>query len=283
MASDKISITGERIRDLYEMHSYSQKEFADYLGISTAQLRRYEKDPDQAIRSDLLVRMAERFHVSTDYLLGLTPVSRNNHELTHLNLTEAACEKLVRGEVSGDTLSRLMEHDQFGPFTRELAAYFDDSKVEAISIQNEMATLGAAFLRRHASETRNPANVEAAATGLESGIADARRIQLEDLTAMAESIMRETKEKIDNQRSGPTPNRPSPKITRERLMEIAEETLAQRHLTREEQIEYSADLLVEEISKTTGLKGTAIRVLKPVFRSIFRKVGKQQDKQKEQK
>ena len=78
MASDKISITGERIRELYEDHGYSQKEFADFLGISTAQLRRYEKDPDQSIRSDLLITMAKHFHVSTDYLLGLTPTNSIN-------------------------------------------------------------------------------------------------------------------------------------------------------------------------------------------------------------
>lgn len=61
MAADKICITGERIRELYEDHGYSQKEFADFLGISTAQLRRYEKDPDQSIRSDLLILMAKHF------------------------------------------------------------------------------------------------------------------------------------------------------------------------------------------------------------------------------
>ena len=46
MHTNQICITGERIRELYEDHGYSQKEFADFLGISTAQLRRYEKTPD---------------------------------------------------------------------------------------------------------------------------------------------------------------------------------------------------------------------------------------------
>ena len=137
MASDKVSISGERIRELYEDHGYSQKEFADFLGISTAQLRRYEKDPDQSIRSDLLILMAKHFHVSTDYLLGLTPVTKNNHEMEHLHLTEAACEKLIRGEISGDTLSRMMEHEKFGELISDIEAYkravkyyFPDADIE---------------------------------------------------------------------------------------------------------------------------------------------------------
>ena len=155
MASDKFSISGERIRELYEDHGYSQKEFADFLGISTAQLRRYEKDPDQSIRSDLLILMAKHFHVSTDYLLGLTPVTKNNHEMEHLHLTEAACEKLIRGEISGDTLSRMMEHEKFGELIRDIEAYFDDSRVEVISIQNEMAVLGASMIHSWVLKPQN--------------------------------------------------------------------------------------------------------------------------------
>lgn len=103
MAAKEISITGARIRELYEMNGYSQQTFAEFLGISPAHLRRYLNAPSQTIRSDLLIVMAKRFRVSVDYLLVLTPVTKNNHEMEQLHLTEAACEKLIRGEVSGDT------------------------------------------------------------------------------------------------------------------------------------------------------------------------------------
>ena len=76
MDTETICIRGERMQELYKRAGYSQKEYADRLGISVAQLRRYERDPDQAIRSDLLIFMAKDFKVSTDYLLGLSPVTR---------------------------------------------------------------------------------------------------------------------------------------------------------------------------------------------------------------
>lgn len=277
MASDKISITGERIRELYEDLGYSQKEFADFLGISTAQLRRYEKDPDQPIRSDLLIVMAKHFHVSVDYLLGLTPVTKNNHEMEHLHLTESACEKLIRGEVSGDTLSRLMEHEKFGEMIEDITGYFDNSRAESIAVQAEMAALGASMIHKHAHEMKHPDIAHAAANGLAGGTAYAQKVQLEDISSLLDSVLKDTKAKIEKEKASPEalPTRKAASaITVARIAEIVEEARSQNHLTREEQIDYSADMIVDEISAKTGLKGTAIRVLKPVFRFIFRNTGK---------
>lgn len=277
MATDQINITGERIRELYQDHGYSQKEFADFLGISTAQLRRYENDPNQPIRSDLLIRMAKRFHVSVDYLLGLSPVTKNNHEMEHLHLTQAACEKLIRGEVDGDTLSRMMEHEKFGELVKNIGTYFDGSRVKAISVQNEMKAFGASMIHAHAGETAHPDIAHAAANGLESSRADAEKNQLEDIAASLDSILKDTKETIEKEKhsSGTLPTRSAASaISVARIAEIVEDARSQNHLTREEQIDYSADRIVEEISAKTGLKGTAIRILKPVFRFIFRNTGK---------
>ena len=277
MATDQINIAGERIRELYEDHGYSQMEFADFLGISTAQLRRYEKDPDQSIRSDLLILMAKRFHVSVDYLLGLTPVTKNNHEMEHLHLTTEACEKLIRGDVDGDILSRMMEHEKFGELVKDIEAYFDNSRVESITVQNEIASFGASMIHRHAHETKHPDIANAAANGLDAGRADAENVQLEDISSLLDSILKDTKAKIEAEKisSQTQPSRNvASAITVERIAEIVEEARSQTSLTREEQIDYSADKIVDEISAKTGLKGTAIRILKPVFRFIFRSTGK---------
>lgn len=278
MASDKISITGERIRELYEDLGYSQKEFADFLGISTAQLRRYEKDPDQPIRSDLLIVMAKHFHVSVDYLLGLTPVTKNNHEMEHLHLTEAACEKLIRGEVSGDTLSRMMEHEKFGQLIQDVSAYFDDSKVEGINIQNEMLALSASIMQRHAHETKHPERVLAAAQGLKQTEADPQEIQLSDIETQFDSILRDTKKKIDE--NDPAVQRKA--ASAEMVARVAQAVEDARfgsgkQLTTNEQIDQSADMIVNKISKETGVGGTPIRVLKSVFSAFFRRTGKEKD------
>lgn len=277
MATKEISITGERIRELYEMNGFSQQTFAEFLGISPAQLRRYLNDPNQTIRSDLLIVMAKHFHVSVDYLLGLTPVTKNNHEMEHLHLTEAACEKLIRGEVSGDTLSRMMEHEKFGELIEDIASYFDNSRAESIAVQNEMAALGAAMIHKYAHETQRPDIAHAAANGLTAGTADAQKVQLEDISSLLNSILKDTREKINQEKQSTgtlVSGKPFSAITIARIAEIVEEAHSQNHLTREKQIDYSADKIVDEISAKTGLKGMAIRILKPVFRFIFKTTGK---------
>lgn len=60
-----------RIYDLREDRDYTQKQVAEYLGIHPNVYRRYEK----GIRSfpvEYIVRLADFYNVSTDYLLGRT-------------------------------------------------------------------------------------------------------------------------------------------------------------------------------------------------------------------
>ena len=60
-----------RVYDLREDHDDTQKAVAEYLGIQPNVYRRYEK----GLRNfpiDILVKLADYYHVSTDYLLGRT-------------------------------------------------------------------------------------------------------------------------------------------------------------------------------------------------------------------
>ena len=60
-----------RIYDLREDHDLTQKAVAEYLEIQPNVYRRYEK----GIRDfplEILIKLADFYHVSTDYLLGRT-------------------------------------------------------------------------------------------------------------------------------------------------------------------------------------------------------------------
>ena len=59
-----------RIYDLREDRDYTQKKVAEYLGIHPNVYRRYEK----GVRSfpvEYIIKLADFYGVSTDYLLGL--------------------------------------------------------------------------------------------------------------------------------------------------------------------------------------------------------------------
>lgn len=60
-----------RMRDLREDHDLTQQEVADYLQTSQTMYARYERGANEMpIRH--LIALCQLYHVSADYLLGLT-------------------------------------------------------------------------------------------------------------------------------------------------------------------------------------------------------------------
>lgn len=62
---------GKRLKSLREREGLSQKRAAEIFGLTNTQLSRYENDihsPDP----ELLRKLSEYYHVSTDYILGVS-------------------------------------------------------------------------------------------------------------------------------------------------------------------------------------------------------------------
>ena len=60
-----------RIRDLREDHDLTQQQVADILGTSQTMYARYERGANE-LQIRHLIRLAELYEVSTDYILGRT-------------------------------------------------------------------------------------------------------------------------------------------------------------------------------------------------------------------
>lgn len=61
----------KRLRELREDHDLSQRKLASLLGLTQPQYNRYEqgyRDPP----TDVLIRLADLYNTSTDYILGRT-------------------------------------------------------------------------------------------------------------------------------------------------------------------------------------------------------------------
>ncbi|MTD30194.1 helix-turn-helix domain-containing protein [Planomicrobium sp. YIM 101495] len=70
---------GRKIKQLRDREGYQQKDFATKLGVSNVVLSRYESDerkPDY----DTLLKIADLFEVSVDYLLGRTEKTELNED-----------------------------------------------------------------------------------------------------------------------------------------------------------------------------------------------------------
>lgn len=87
----------ERLLNLREKAVKKRQEVADDLGISRASLEYYEKDkrkPD----IDVLLKLADYYNVSTDYLLGLTAASTTDKDVQYI------CDYTGLSEDAIDTL-----------------------------------------------------------------------------------------------------------------------------------------------------------------------------------
>lgn len=61
----------QRLRDLREDSDKTQKEIADFLGITQVQYHRYESGKRE-VPYHMVIKLAEFYHVSLDYIAGLT-------------------------------------------------------------------------------------------------------------------------------------------------------------------------------------------------------------------
>ncbi|MCI9489808.1 MAG: helix-turn-helix transcriptional regulator [Dorea sp.] len=61
----------KRIEDLRVDHDLTQQSVADYLDVQREVYRRYEKGT-RTIPIDLLIKLADYYHTSIDYLVGRT-------------------------------------------------------------------------------------------------------------------------------------------------------------------------------------------------------------------
>ena len=100
----EINITiNERITDLRTMSGLSQKELADRIDVPTSTLCRIEQGKIANVSNDVLIKLANFFNVSTDYLLGLTNVKfKKNVELSELGLSNKALFALLSGSGMAD-------------------------------------------------------------------------------------------------------------------------------------------------------------------------------------
>ena len=67
----------QRIRDLREDRDLKQRQLAEYLSCSQQVYSNYELG-QRDIPTDVLIRLADFYHVSIDYLLGQTANPKRN-------------------------------------------------------------------------------------------------------------------------------------------------------------------------------------------------------------
>lgn len=66
---NEIKTLGERITELLEKNSMTQRELAELVGVTTASMSRYISN-DRTPKGPIIANIATALHTTTDYLLG---------------------------------------------------------------------------------------------------------------------------------------------------------------------------------------------------------------------
>ena len=191
---------GDRIGDLRTNLGMTKKELSRKTGIDASQITRIENGTLKTISSDYLIKLAKELKTSTDYILGLTPVSvPKSYDISELGLSNEAVKGLVTGTVDVEILNRLLEHKSFPRLIHLIRIYFQDTAARGIMARNqliEMATASLSDLMKEHPEYR--AEAKQALQFLNAQKLGEHEAELEKIKNVFLAILRDIKKDIDS-------------------------------------------------------------------------------------
>ena len=116
----------EKLKDLWVEHGLTLEQLADQTGLSKSALGKYENDDYKDISPFAIVTLAKFYHVTTDYLLGVS--EQKNHsdtELSALHLSDDAIDVLKAGKFNPRLLSEILCHHDFQKMMLDAEIYVD--------------------------------------------------------------------------------------------------------------------------------------------------------------
>lgn len=162
----------ERLKDLRTERHLKLEELADLTGISKSALGSYENDDKKEISHKSILKLAEFYGVSTDYLLCVTENrNRPNAELTELHLSDDMVELLKSGRINNRLLCEIATHENFITLMTDAEIYVDS--IATMRFQDINATLEA--VRAEIQQKYQPAEEDTTLKALQ-----ASQIQEED-------------------------------------------------------------------------------------------------------
>ncbi len=129
----------ERLKDLRVEKGWTLDKLAEETGLSKSALGLYETDDKRDISPFAILKLAEKYDVTTDYLLGASDNKKHsNTELTALHLSDDALTVLKDGKFNHRLLSELICHEQFRRLMVDAEIYVDRIADSRISDLNAM-------------------------------------------------------------------------------------------------------------------------------------------------
>ena len=135
----------QRVKELIKLHDLNQAELAKILGVHKDTLSRIlsdskeKEDTSPKVSVDVLVKMANYFKVSTDFLLGISTMpDPMNYPVGQLGLTEDAAKAMLSRSVHMGILNRLLESQRFGQLTYTMYYATEPNQTAGVMSRNNL-------------------------------------------------------------------------------------------------------------------------------------------------
>ena len=152
----------EKLKDLRVARGLSLEELSAETGISKSSLGKYEADDYKDISPFNLVRLAQFYGVSTDYLMGLTEQKNHpNAEIHELHLSDGMLDMLKNRVFNNRLLCEMAAHKDFPRLMTDIKVYVD--RIASMSIQqldDYMDTIRAKVREGQRPEKQDPRKVD---------------------------------------------------------------------------------------------------------------------------
>lgn len=137
----------ERIQDLLKGNNFTQAELSKRIGITESTLSRFISGKTDKLGDESIIKIANVFNVSTDFLLGVVnEPDRKNYDIAELGLSAEAAKNLYTGKVNSDVLNRLLVNPNFAEATYLISRYLNEDIAKGMAAQNQLYDSVAALL-----------------------------------------------------------------------------------------------------------------------------------------
>ena len=128
-----------RIHDLIKhTEGMTQAKLAKELGISESTLSRFLSGQTTKMGNDRIIKIANIFDVSTDFLLGETNIPvKKNYDISELGLSAEAAQALYTHKVNTEIVCQLLESTKFAALTNLLANYQKEVFATGMAAMNQ--------------------------------------------------------------------------------------------------------------------------------------------------
>ena len=134
---------GQRVEELRVKAGLNQTQLALQLGVNKGTISRMENNELKSIGSDILMKLADYFHVSVDFLLGYTCMpDPKNYSVEALGLSADGAKAMISRKVHMEIVNRLLENPEFCQLTYTMHYALEPNQMAAVSSANNMLVFG---------------------------------------------------------------------------------------------------------------------------------------------